>query len=654
MPKFAFAASGGDEIVVRLVQLDTASGTVDEGSTAGHVSDTSTLDERRVRPAGGAWTVQELTFCDLKADDSTGSPIAYQVVRKVASGTDTAVLVRVVEADGPGPFDPFALPPFISPRLSPLTGGGGGGGSETHEQLIETIGAPTAPPSVPEKVWHAIDPATGDEWAWMPSLGTAGQWIDLSEVTFDFGSPHANGAAATVDDPAVRFGYDVANEQAFWQVTFDLGSGLQWGAAVPLRGVEVGHGAPTSSADNPAGFFIDLDTGDVWVAWGSPSSWVNLRDRMWSLSGNAANPGALLGTVNAEDLRIVAGGNQRIHVDAATNNTVIGSQTLVTPGPHRQIWVGESHPDFGSDGFVVLAGDVIDPTNGAPAHLLGQTTPTKAGLAAGAGANDGTTKSVLNLSAAPDNSTARVAAQTASKLAEMRSESGPAMSQSLTRGRTSSLEVTASSTADDGLGVANFSANASDIATGMGTASIAAGINPAAQTSQTSIGSSVTIGTEARSATHHGQIDTTQVTADLAVNLIDSGPSGKGRSTAVTPRYLDGSDTVGTQIAAATQTESAAMTITPRGIHHEALDKSGASTPPAGGRQPVFVPADDPGGPGVTAGKYVRTAILQISVNVGANTLDLVATDHSGANPSIVCSIPVALNAATGNYELVP
>ncbi len=53
-------------------------------------------------------------------------------------GTTDSFFVRVLAANGPGPFDPSVLPAF-TPVACPTStpSGGGGSGTETHEQLTD-------------------------------------------------------------------------------------------------------------------------------------------------------------------------------------------------------------------------------------------------------------------------------------------------------------------------------------------------------------------------------------------------------------------------------------------------------------------------------------------------------------------------------------
>ncbi len=525
-----------------------------------------------------------------------------------------------------------------------------GKGAIRFESIIETAGAPTTPPSVQEKAWVAVDPATGEQWAWMPSLPS---WVSLAEVAFAIGTPFATGAPVTADDPVLRITYDPATEQGSWQVAADFGAGLMWGAAMPVRGIEVGHGAPTSSAENPSGFYVDLDTGEVYSAWGIPSARTWRKMNGWDLAGNAAAPGDVLGTTNGEDLRIIAGGQDRIVVDAGGTNVLIGDQSITTTGPHRQMFVGSAHPEFGFDGFLSAAGDILTPSNGAPAYVLGQSGPTDAAIQASAVANDATSAARTNLSAHPGNSIASVLAQTSatSSRADNRATADYGLTELV--GSTPSLEARLTTEANDATGQASANFAATDTG-GIGSATVQANLSPSTISGAAGIEATVNSGTESRTARHFAATDTTWPHAEMSARMDDQLGTGDIRAAVATAAFLDASDTVGVQLEASTQTESATLELTPRGVKHAALDTAGTATPPAGGRQPVLVPASDPGGPGVGAGTYVRSAQFQLAINVATNSLDLVATDHSGGTVALVCSAPVALNAATGNYELVP
>ena len=259
----------------------------------------------------------------------------------------------------------------------------------------------------------------------------------------------------------------------------------------------------------------------------------------WSPGGNSAAPGDVLGTTNAEDLRIIAGGVEKIVVDSAATNVVIGDQVIATPAAHRQLFVGEAHPEFGLDGILFLAGDIVGGTAPA-AFMFGGPSGTGAGFELQAIHLDGQRAGSLNISSSDNGGAATVRAKTAST-----------------------------------------------------TATIRADANQAA-------------------------------------------------------------DVVSVRLTASTENDSADVQVTPLGLRHSALDTAGQAIGPLGGRQNIFVPAFDAGTTGAESGTYLRTAMLQIGINVGASQLEIVSTDHSGGNPVLVAAMGVALNPATGNYELAP
>lgn len=372
----------------------------------------------------------------------------------------------------------------------------------------------------------------------------------------------------------------------------------------------------------------------------------------WSPGGNSAAPGDVLGTTNAEDLRIIAGGVEKIVVDSAATNVVIGDQVIATPAAHRQLFIGEAHPEFGLDGILFLAGDIVGGTAPA-AFMFGGPNGTGAGFELQAIHLDGQRAGSLNISSSDNGGAATVRAKTASTTATIRADANQ------TTGLTSLAAEAVGATAS-----ALYRADVDDTALSAshqmtvdaGPNSGAMGVsvdNAVTPFGQINAAATIQDGDALVTTRLAGATQPTEATVGVNVLRQDS-VAGTQRFAELAAVQETASDFVRVRLTASTENDSADVQVTPLGLRHSALDTAGQAIGPMGGRQNIFVPAFDAGTTGAESGTYLRTAMLQIGINVGASQLEIISTDHSGGNPVLVAAMGVALNPATGNYELVP
>lgn len=287
---FAGTAPAGAQIIVRRVQLDTASGSSVEGGS-GHMSDQHNMAERRV-VSDGAWEIAGLPFCDKSVADTDRTPVVYQVVVVVDSGTDLDQLVRVVATDGPGPHDPAALAAFTHPRLATFAGGGGGGPTTNTlavagTSVTSTVNGIAATEDLTALVQAAETVTTitvganpGDH---IYSNEIAGSYTIPSDCLFSVGAPATAGSPWAVGEPTLLITYDptggpTGEGSALWQIVqdgaFNGGTPGTPSWSVPAAIIApFGTSLPVGAPGPGDRFYIDtagptlyFSTGSAWVA----------------------------------------------------------------------------------------------------------------------------------------------------------------------------------------------------------------------------------------------------------------------------------------------------------------------------------------------------------------------------------------------------